>query len=68
MQVCVLPIKQYGDLVPAAIDVFGVQGLMDVADEVQHEAKTLAAGPFGERGVEDTGGVVGDGGNDAAGG
>lgn len=54
------------DAVAAAGDVLDVQGLVDVADEVDDELGGLGAQPGRQLRVEDLRGVVLDGGDDAA--
>ena len=61
MQVCALgsvAVEGYRDVVAAAGQVFGVQGLVDVADEVQDEFQGFVAGAEGGGGVEEEGGLV----------
>ena len=62
MQVCALgavAVEGYRDVVAAAGQVFGVQGLVDVADEVQDEFQGFVAGAEGIGGVEEEGGLFG---------
>lgn len=44
-------VEEHGDLVAAAVFGFGVQGLVDVADEVEEELERLVPGLRGEFGV-----------------
>lgn len=64
VQLGALPEDVYAVASPG--DVLVVQGLVDVADEVDDELGGLGAQPDGHGGVEDLGGVVLDGGDDAA--
>ena len=50
-------VEGYGDVVAAAAEVFGVQGLVDVADEVQDEFEGFVAGAESGVWVEDDGGL-----------
>jgi hypothetical protein len=52
-------IEDHGNVVAAARQIFGVQGLMDVADEVQDELQGFVAGAEGVGGVEEEGGLWG---------
>lgn len=67
MKVCVLAIPGDGDIVAAYFFSFIVEGLRDVAEEVDEEFHGLLAVCGREAFVVDTGGVVCDCGDDAAG-
>jgi len=51
-------VELHWDIVAAACQVFGVQGLVDVADEVQDEFEGFVAGAEGVGGVEEEGGLL----------
>jgi hypothetical protein len=50
-------VELHWDVVAAARQIFGVQGLVDVADEVQDEFQGFVAGAEGVGGVEEEGGL-----------
>ena len=52
--------------IAAAVFIFGMKGLMDIANEVDEEAKRLSSLPGWEAGVHDSLGMVGDCGDDAS--
>jgi hypothetical protein len=61
VQVCALSavaIEGHWDVVAAARQVLGVQGLVDVADEVKDEFQGFVARAEGVGGVEEEGGLV----------
>ena len=66
MEVCSRAVPGDGDVVAAYFFRFVVQGLRDIAEEVDEEFHSLLAVRGGEAGVLDAGGVVCDGGRDAA--
>ena len=53
-----MAVEDYRDVVAAARQVFGVQGLMDVADEVQDEFQGFVAGAEGVGRVEEEGSLL----------
>lgn len=60
MKICSLgavAVELYGDVVASASQVFGVQGLVDVADEVQDELQGFIAGAERVGGVKEEGGL-----------
>lgn len=66
MEVGFFPVPGDEDVIAAYFFGFGVQRLGDVADEVDQEFEGFVLCGSGEGAVLDTGGVVGDGTDDAA--
>jgi hypothetical protein len=61
VEVCALgfvAVEDYRDVVAAARQVFGVEGLVDVADEVQDEFQGFVASAEGVGGVEEEGSLL----------
>lgn len=52
--------------IATAVFILGMQGLMNIADEVDEEAKGLSSLPMWEMNVHDSFSVVGDCGDDAS--
>ena len=57
-QMSFVPVEDYRDVVAAARKVFGVEGLVDVADEVQDEFQGFVASAEGVGGVEEEGSLL----------
>lgn len=58
MQICALSpvaVELHGDVVAATREIFGVQRLVNVADEVEDEFESFVAGTEGVGGVEQKG-------------
>ena len=53
-----MAVEDYRDVVAAAGQVFGVEGLVDVADEVQDEFQGFVASAEGAGGVEEEGSLL----------